>query len=130
MIPTNLPLYESIKKDANKKFVAPTSAYRSAWIVRQYKERGGKFEGKKNGEQGLGRWFKEKWVDLNRAGKPCGRLKADNAGMYPLCRPTIVVNKQTPTLAQELSKQVIALVNKEKQKIKHNGHIKFKPAAR
>ncbi len=34
---------------------------------------------------GLGKWFKENWVDI-RTGKPCGRRKGEKRG-YPKCLP-------------------------------------------
>ena len=34
---------------------------------------------------GLGKWFKENWVDI-KTGKPCGRRKGEKRG-YPTCLP-------------------------------------------
>ena len=45
----NLKLYEKVKKEANGKFDKP-SAYKSGWIVKTYKERGGKYSGVKSKE--------------------------------------------------------------------------------
>lgn len=45
--PSNSKLYNSIKSQAKSKFSVYPSAYASAWIVRQYKKRGGKYGGKK-----------------------------------------------------------------------------------
>lgn len=42
-IPTNPLLYATVKKEADAKFDKP-SAYKSAWIVREYKRRGGTYE--------------------------------------------------------------------------------------
>lgn len=36
-------------------------------------------------QAGLGKWFKEKWVDV-KTGEPCGRRKGEKRG-YPACRP-------------------------------------------
>lgn len=47
--PINKTLYEKVKKQADKKFDKP-SAYKSAWIVKTYKDKGGKYEGKKSNE--------------------------------------------------------------------------------
>lgn len=47
--PTNKTLYAKVKKMAEKKFEKP-SAYRSAWIVKEYKSAGGKYKGKKTNE--------------------------------------------------------------------------------
>ena len=44
--PTNKTLYNKIKKQADKKFDKP-SAYKSAWVVREYKKQGGKYKGRK-----------------------------------------------------------------------------------
>lgn len=40
--PTNKDLYNRVKSEAKKKFVGDwPSAYGSAWLVREYKKRGG-----------------------------------------------------------------------------------------
>ena len=103
--PSDSKLYAQVKAEADAKFLAPTSIYKSAWIVREYKKRGGVYDSsKKDAKQGLLRWFKEKWVDTNRGNAPCGRKKASTKGTYPLCRPTVRVTKDTPTLKQEIEK--------------------------
>ena len=46
---------------------------------------------------GLGRWFKEEWVDV-KTGKPCGRKSAKKGKSkrpYPSCRPKAVAAKMT-----------------------------------
>jgi hypothetical protein len=58
-------------------------------------------------DSGLGRWFKEKWVDISRKKKsggyaPCGRSDA-KPGSYPKCRPSRRVSKQTPKTTGEMS---------------------------
>jgi hypothetical protein len=68
-----------------------------------------------NGEvltEDLGRWFKEKWVDVSRKidGKhpPCGRKSADGEKGrkgYPKCRPKKKVSKDTPKTASSYSKK-------------------------
>ena len=55
----------------------------------------------------LGRWFKEKWVDVSRKdhdGKhpPCGRSDASE-GAYPKCRPSKKVSKDTPSTSSDMS---------------------------
>jgi hypothetical protein len=64
--PTNKTLYEKVKKEASRKFKSPTGVYRSSWIVREYKKRGGRYKGSRPKSSGLKRWYKEKWVDLKR----------------------------------------------------------------
>lgn len=39
--PSNKKLYSRVKSEAKKKFDRFPSAYASAWIVREYKKRGG-----------------------------------------------------------------------------------------
>lgn len=112
--------------EADEKFAAPTSAYKSAWIVREYKKRGGEFEGKPSPKEGLKRWFKEKWEDVSRPGEPCGRPSASpSASPYPLCRPTVRVSRDTPKLKSEIGAKKLEKANKEKQKIKEKGRVKL-----
>lgn len=41
--PKNKALYSRVKSEAKKKFKVWPSAYASAWTVREYKKRGGKY---------------------------------------------------------------------------------------
>ena len=41
-IPTNKALYSRVKAAAKRKFAVYPSAYANAWLVREYKKRGGK----------------------------------------------------------------------------------------
>ena len=43
--PTNKALYNRVKNEAKKKFKKWPSAYASAWLVKTYKKRGGKYSG-------------------------------------------------------------------------------------
>ena len=127
-LPTNQKLYDKIKQRANKKFEAKTGVYRSSWIVREYIKAGGKYKGKKN-SNGLKRWYKEKWVDLNRKtsnGKyaKCGR-KNTKTGSYPLCRPTKRITSRTPRTYKQLSKKSIAKAKRQKSKVKSRKNIRF-----
>ncbi len=134
--PTNKALYNYVKQLASKKFKSKSGIYRSSWIVREYKKRGGKYKGQRTSSSGLKRWYKEKWVDLNRpiknskgkiiGYKSCGRqsVKGSN-GKYPLCRPSKRVNKGTPRTYHSISKKSIQKAKREKSKVKHKGNIKF-----
>ena len=106
--PTDKSLYEKVKKLADKVYEKP-SAYKSGFIVKKYKELGGRYSGKKE-NTGLTNWFKEDWKDV-------GNKK------YPVYRPTIRVNKDTPLTVGEINpvnlKQQIAL----KQKIKGDANL-------
>jgi len=81
-------LYEQVKQEANKVFNKP-SAYKSGWIVKTYKQKGGEYIGKKPTNEGLDRWFKEDWKDI--------------AGLdYPVYRPTKRITSETPLTPREI----------------------------
>lgn len=141
--PVQTDLYAEVKAIADKKFLAQTSAYKSAWIVAEYKRRGGIYreDGKK---KGLVQWFREKWVDLERPKKDmtgkvvgyeaCGRKEASRQGTYPLCRPSRRVHQSTPLTVAEVTVankdkdrriKPLAQVKQEKQKVKEKGNISF-----
>lgn len=142
MFPIDVKLYNKIKLLADKKFIVPTSIYKSSWIVREYKKAGGRYaESSQTGNKskgidnigGLKRWYLEKWVDLNRPiyknGKiigyqPCGRNV--NTKVYPLCRPSIRINSKTPKTYQELSKSIINAAKKKKAIYTYKKNILFK----
>ena len=66
----NKELHAEVKAVAKRKFKVYPSAYANAWMVREYKKRGGKFR-----NDGLDKWFKEKWVRMSSSGRilgPCG----------------------------------------------------------
>lgn len=128
-VPKNKKLYEQVKKLADDKFLAKTSIYKSSWIVREYKKRGGTYIGNKKKIIGLKRWYLEKWVDLTRplkngkGFKQCGRTKATVEGTYPFCRPTVRINKKTPRTWKEMSDKSITKLVKQKQEIKNTGMV-------
>ena len=79
-----------------------------------------------NGEvlqEDLGRWFKEKWVDVSRKvdGKhpPCGRGDADGDSKrkgYPKCRPSKKVSKKTPKTTGSYSKKEKKSMTRQKRR--------------
>lgn len=101
-------LYEQVKEEARNKFDVYPSIYANAWVVREYKARGGQY-GDKKPTQGLTKWFDEKWVDLARpvydangnvvgfadCGRPKASAQADTRD-YPKCRPLATAMKMTP----------------------------------
>jgi hypothetical protein len=105
-IPANQELYDKVKKLMDKKYEKP-SAYKSGAIVKLYKQLGGTYieDGK---ERDLERWFDERWVNV-----------ADK-GQYPVLRPTIRINKNTPLTIDEIDKDNLKEQIKLKQKIKGN----------
>jgi hypothetical protein len=138
-VPLNTKLYDTVKKAADSKFFAKTSAYKSAWIVREYKKRGGAYSSPKKSRQpsGLRRWFAEAWVDMERpvrkngkivAYEQCGRNNASNnkkalTGRYPYCRPSRRVTRHTPATVRELSSKRLSTAKKTKQVVKHRSRV-------
>ena len=96
-------LYDQVKKEADEKYSKP-SAYKSGWIVKTYKERGGKYadDGK---PKNLARWYKEDWKDIGGED-------------YPVYRPTKRINKSTPLTATEIDPKQLKSQIKIKQYIK------------
>ncbi len=47
--PTNKALYAAVKAAAKRKFAVYPSAYANAWLVREYKKRGGGYRKVSNG---------------------------------------------------------------------------------
>lgn len=84
--PIDKELYLDTKKYADTIYKKP-SAYKSGFIVKTYKSRGGRYKGE--GDKPLARWFKEDWKDIG--GKE-----------YPVFRPTKRINKKTPLLPSEI----------------------------
>ena len=107
-VPKDKKLYDKVKAEADKKYDKP-SAYKSGWIVKEYKKRGGEYLGKKK-KDGLTRWFKEKWEDVG--GKD-----------YPVYRPTKRVSKDTPLTPKEIDPKDLEKQIKLKQKIKGESNL-------
>jgi hypothetical protein len=74
---------------------------------------------KKGVTEDLGRWFKEKWVDVSKKvdGKhpPCGRKDADGKS-YPKCRPSKKVSKDTPKVASSYDKDEKEKMTQQKRR--------------
>jgi len=102
-------LYLTVKEEARAKFDVYPSIYANAWLVREYKKRGGRYAEDGPSRGGLTQWFDEEWVDLSRpvydahgavvGFEPCGRSRATPqsvTGDYPKCRPLATAMKMTP----------------------------------
>lgn len=101
-VPTDKELYNRVKSEIKSKFDKWPSAYASAALVKEYKRRGGGYRSRVN--EGLDKWFKERWVDISRKDKSgkhpeCGRDDADK-GAYPKCVP----QKKASTLSKKEKK--------------------------
>ena len=105
--PENKRLYNLVKSQADSIYKKP-SAYKSGYIVKKYKQLGGKYISD-NKSKNLKRWFNEKWQDVGH--------KA-----YPVYRPSVRVNKKTPLLAKEIDPKNLRsqILKKQIIKGKHN----------
>lgn len=107
----NKDLYEQAKKEVYAIYKKP-SAYRSGMLVKRYKELGGTYGGIKKQNEGLTRWFKEEWKDI------------DPKSGYPVFRPTKKITKETPLLVSEIDKKNLKKQIELKQKIKGSKNLK------
>ncbi len=100
---SNPELYKKAKKMADEKYKRH-SAYKSMYLVKTYKDLGGKYSTKKKMGK-LERWKREKWKSvldyLNGKDIACGSDKIGNNA----CRPTVRVDKETPMTIQQLIKK-------------------------
>lgn len=91
-------LYNKVKDEADRIY-KKSSAYKSGWIVKTYKQRGGKYINDDK-PKNLQRWFLEDWGDIG-------------GQEYPVYRPFKRVSKLTPLTASEIdpiqAKKQIAL---------------------
>ena len=88
--PKNKKLYNLVKLEADQKYNKP-SAYKSGYIVKQYKNLGGEYINDDK-PKNLKRWFQEEWKDVGHSA-------------YPVYRPTKRMNAATPLLVSEISKK-------------------------
>lgn len=101
--PANKELWQKAKARVKKRVKVWPSAYASGQLVQEYKKMGGTFQGAKKGSD-LGRWYKEKWVDVCAWPKrvECGR-DGTKGRAFPYCRPSVRVSADTPTTVQDLT---------------------------
>jgi len=77
--------YKTAKTMADKAYGSKSSAYKSGYIVKKYKELGGKYD-KSKSEGNLRNWFQnEKWIDIEAYIK--GQIKPCGDSKVALCRP-------------------------------------------
>lgn len=118
--PKDKELYEKTKKQIYLKY-PKHSAYRSALLVKSYKEAYEKkhnstdaYIGVKNPNEGINRWLKEEW--RNDEG---GIGYTSKSSVY---RPTKRITSKTPTTFSELTNQQIEKAKAEK---KRTGRVKL-----
>lgn len=109
MEPTNEKLWARVKREADNIY-KKHSAYKSGWMVKRYKELGGKFRRAPNKPDArpLARWFAEDW--RNQHGTTGYEHKND------VYRPTRRVTRKTPKTHRELSARRIRRVAREKSR--------------
>lgn len=99
-IRSNQKLWENIKSKILNKNVMGTesgewSARKAQLAVKEYKEKGGKYEGKKSDENPLVKWTKQEWT--TKSGKP----SSETGERY---LPKKAIEKLTPQQYQATSK--------------------------
>ncbi len=109
--PRDRILYDAIKTKIINNY--KPSAYRSGLIVKTYKKEyynkhnnNNAYIGAKPEITNLKRWFDEQWT--NQRGETGYKYNSD------IYRPTIRINKDTPTTFNELTKDQITKAKKEK----------------
>ena len=106
--PNDKKIYARVKKQADTVYSKP-SAYKSGYIVKEYKRQGGTYSDDDE-EKKLKRWIKEMWKDVG--GKA-----------YPVYRPTKIISKDTPLLVSEIKPSNLKKQIKLKQKIKGSRNL-------
>lgn len=113
--PIDKKLYNNIKKKVYKKY-PKHSAYRSGFLVQEYKKKFAQKYGNKNSysgmrtkKKGLSRWFLEDWK--NQRGEVGYKYKND------VYRPTRRITKKTPKTFKELSKKKILKARTKKYRV-------------
>ncbi len=101
-------LYKKVKLEADKLY-KKSSAYKSMFIQKRYKDLGGRYEDD-NKEKTLSRWMNERWSDIGHKN-------------YPVYRPMIRINKHTPLTVNEIDRKNLKQQIDLKQKIKGNKNL-------
>jgi len=125
----NPKLYEKAKKLADEKYKRH-SAYKSMFIVKTYKDMGGKYGSRKPSKGSTTRWNEEEWIQVlpflkNNKKIACGEDNKKNK----VCRPLKRVDKNTPITIIELLKlhKKDDLIKLAEKKIKDmNGRVFWK----
>ena len=106
-------MYNKVKAQVYKN-IPKHSAYRSGIVVQKYKVSFSKkygtkkspYKGNKTMKKGIGRWFREKWV--NQRGEVGYKYKND------IYRPMLRITDDTPTTHNEITKTELKRARTEK----------------
>jgi hypothetical protein len=101
-------LYDTVKRKADEIYKKP-SAYKSGYIVKKYKELGGRYKDDKE-PKNLKRWFREQWKDVGHQ-------------VYPVYRPTKRINKKTPLTIHEIDSKNLKKQIRRKQIIRGSKNL-------
>ena len=117
--PLNPRLYAKARAEAKRRFERWPSAYASGWLVKRYKQLGGRYarsRGRSKTRSGVGRWFRERWINVCEYPKivPCARSKSKQK--FPYCRPLYRISKKTPKTVRELTLRARKELCRKKQK--------------
>ena len=93
-------VYQRAKKKTEETYKGRPSAYASAYLVKTYKEMGGRIKGQEN-DPGLKQWFqRENWVNLTPFAEGLGGKKEYKCGEKApgqkapsVCRPAAKANQ-------------------------------------
>lgn len=99
----NKKLYMKAKEKANNTYKRH-SAYKSMYIVKTYKELGGKYRSKKD-SKGVSRWNQEKWIQVVPFLEKGEKIVCGSGDNKKGCRPSKRIDKDTPITIQELIKK-------------------------
>lgn len=118
-VPTNMKLYSRVKAEAKRKFDVYPSAYANAWLVREYKKRGGKYRIEKAKSFGgdrseAGRYAANiRWQVHNQinstvrqfGGGPFGRAKTRTGKVLEQVMPSLATHCDMDRLAKSLAER-------------------------
>ena len=105
--PDNMTLYNKVKQQAETVYNKP-SAYRSGFIVKEYKRQGGTYHDDSS-PKNLKRWYLEDWQSIG--------------GKYPTYRPTKRISKMTPLTVHEINPSNLKTQIALKQMIKGKSNL-------
>lgn len=118
-IPDNIidkKLYLEVKKEADNKYKRH-SAYKSMYISKLYKEKGGRYKKQKKDNK-LQKWTSEKWIQMKPYIMDNKKIACGSTGNPNTCRPYKRIDSQTPITADEAikkhgKKKLLDLINKK-----------------
>lgn len=104
-IPENVidvSLYKKAKQLADQTYKRQ-SAYKSMFIVKTYKELGGRYRGNKN-LSGVNKWNREQWIQVIPYLETGKKIHCGSGENTKACRPIKRVDSKTPITLPELIK--------------------------